>query len=81
MGTLVNNEDRDEMQHTCNVAFHQGLFIIQTKEYDIFENDNLTHQDMYNGLSQVYYIKPQRIHLVYKGLRSLPSSTAGRVIC
>ena len=27
---------------------------LQTKEYNIFENDNLTPLDMYNGLSKIY---------------------------
>ena len=43
---------------------------LQTKEYNFFENYNLIHVylDMYNELSQVYYIKPEgRIHWYTKG--------------
>ena len=37
----------------------RGKNDLQTKEYNIlFENYNLTPLDMYNGLSQVYCIKP-----------------------
>ena len=68
MNTFANNEDPDEMQH--NAAFHQGLHCLknikkglQTKEYNIFENFNLTPLDLYNGLSQVYCIKAEgKIH-------------------
>ena len=66
MCTLVNSEDPDEMRH-----FIMVYSLFRQKEYNIFENDNRIHLDMYNGLSQVYCIKPQgRIHLVYKRLRS-----------
>ena len=67
MGTFTNSEDPDEMPH--NAAFHQGLHCLlgkkdlQTKRYNIFENYNLTFLDMFNGLFQVYCIKPEgRIH-------------------
>ena len=37
----------------------EGKKDLQTKEYTIFENYNLTPLDMYNGLSHVYCIKPE----------------------
>ena len=41
----------------------KGKKDLQTKEYNIFENFNLTPLNMYNGLFQVYCIKPEgRIH-------------------
>ena len=68
MGIFTNSEDPDEMPH--NVAFHQGLNCckgkndLQTKDYNILmQMYNLTPQDMYNGLSQVYCSKPEgRVH-------------------
>ena len=39
----------------------KGKKDIQTKEYNIFLNYNLKPLDMYNGLSQVYCIKPEGI--------------------
>ena len=66
MSTFSNSEDPDEMQHYA--AFHQGLHCFcegekdfQTKEYNIFENYNVTPLNMYNGLSQVYCIKAEAI--------------------
>ena len=58
-----------------NAAFHQGLHcllrqkkIIRQKNTVFFINYNLTSLDMYNGLSQVYCIKPEGgIQIVYKG--------------
>ena len=55
---------------TCylDAAFHHGLHCIGKKTFRqkniiFFENYNLTPLDMYNGLSQVYCIKPEgRIH-------------------
>ena len=45
----------------------KGKRNLQTKEYNIFENYNLTPLDMYTGLSQVYCIKSEgRIHLYTK---------------
>ena len=68
MGTFINREDPDEMPH--NAAFHQGLHCMfrlkrsSDKKNKIFlENYKRTPLDMYNGLSQVYCIKPEgRIH-------------------
>ena len=67
MGPFTNSEDQDEMQ--LNAAFHQGRTVCKGKkifrQYNtiIFENYNLTPLDMYNGLSQVFFIKPEgRIH-------------------
>ena len=51
------------MQH--NAAFHQGLHCKGKKKREqyFFENYKRTTLDMYNGLSQVYCIKPEeRIH-------------------
>ena len=66
-GTFANSDDPDEMQQ--NAALHQGLQCkgkkyLQTKEYTFFFlNYNLNPLNMYNGLSQVYCIKPEgRIH-------------------
>ena len=44
-------------------AFDQGLHCkgindLQTKEYNTFENYNMTPLNMYNRLSQVYCINP-----------------------
>ena len=63
---FTNSEHPDEMLH--NAAFHQGLHCygkknLHTKNSKTFENYNLTPLDVYNRLSQVYYIKPEgRIH-------------------
>ena len=54
-------------------AFHQ-IFTIYLRKKKTFsdaqiqlQNDNLTPQDMYNGLSLVYWIKPvRRIHYYTK---------------
>ena len=54
MGILANSEDPDEMQQKLKKNFRQ-------KNTIYLENYNLTPLDMYNGLSQVYYIKPQEI--------------------
>ena len=70
MSTFANNVDPDEMQHYAafHATFHQGQHCkgkkdLQIKEYNFFLNYNLTPLDMYNGLSQVYSIKPEgRIH-------------------
>ena len=54
----------------CSIRVHtvcNGKNDIQRKKI-FFENDNLTPLDMYNGLSQVYYIKPEgKTHLYTKG--------------
>ena len=64
MGTFTNSEDTDEMPH--NSAFHQGTVCQGKKSSDkktFFFKYNLTPLDMYNGLSQVYFIKPEgKIH-------------------
>ena len=52
------------MQHFIRVyTVCKGKKDLQTKEYNNFENYNLTPLDMQNELSQVYCIKPEgRIH-------------------
>ena len=62
MGTLTNSEDPDEMPH--KEAFHRGLHCLLRQRYSdkkiqYFLNYNLIPLDMYNGLSQVYCIKPE----------------------
>ena len=71
MSTFANSEDPD--------AFHQGLHMHLIRAYTFFKAKkifrqkntiftkkyNLTPLDMYNGLSQVYGIKPE----VYKQLK------------
>ena len=48
---------------------------LQTRAQFFFENYNLTSLDIYNGLSQVYYIKPEENNpLVYKGLKRATSN-------
>ena len=60
MGTFTNREDPDD-----NVAFHQGLYCLLSykrssdEKCNICFNHNLTPLDMYNGPSQVCYIKPE----------------------
>ena len=60
MGTFSNREDQNG-----NVTFHQGLHcllsykIYSDEKCNICFNHNLTHLDMYNGPSQVCYIKPE----------------------
>ena len=44
------------MGYTVTVKIKKDL---QTKNSLFFENYNLTPLDMYNGLSQVYFIKPE----------------------
>ena len=58
MGTLVNSEDPDEMQH--NGAFHQGLHCLlklnQSSKKEIlyfFGNYNLQSLNIYNGPSDL----------------------------
>ena len=63
---FAKSADSDEMQHIA--AFHQGLCCLLREKRSsyrtflkntiFFENYNLTHLDMYNGLSQVYCINP-----------------------
>ena len=61
---FANSEDPDEMQH--NVAFHQCLHCLlrykgpSDKNTIFFKYFNLTPLDMYNGLSQVFSIKPEK---------------------
>ena len=68
MSTFANREDPDEMQHNCCISSGSTLFVkvkkdFQTKNTIFFENYYLTPLDIYNGLSQVYSIKPEgRIH-------------------
>ena len=62
MGTFKNSKDPDEKAkydfYTDKVKKN-----LRTKKYNIFENYNPTTLEMYNGLSQVYCIKPEgRIH-------------------
>ena len=62
MKTSANSENKDEMQH--NTAFSRLHFIrVYTvckvkKEYNVFEKYNLAPLKLYNGLFQVYCIKP-----------------------
>ena len=74
MGTFLNSEDPDEMLH--NAAFHATLFvkvkkIFRQKIQYLKTNYILTPLDMYNGLSQVYCIKPeesiiiQRVNVIF----------------
>ena len=72
MGTFTNREDRDEMPHFA--AINLGLHLckskrdIQTKNTIFFLNYNLTPLDIFNGLAQVYCIKPEgRIRKYTKG--------------
>ena len=67
MGTFTTSADPDDMQH--NAAFHQDLHCLSRKKrssdqkIQYLKKYNLTYLDMYNGLSQVYCIKPVgRIH-------------------
>ena len=65
MGTLTNSEDPHD-----NVAVNQDLHCYGQKDLQIkntsfffFLNYNWTPLDMYNGLSQIYFINPDgRIH-------------------
>ena len=72
MHTFAKSEDLDEMQH--NAACHLGQLclwkvkmIFRQKNKMSFENYNLTPLDMYNGLSQVYYIKSEDYYIKSKG--------------
>ena len=62
MKTFANSENQDEMQH--NTAFSRLHFIrVYTvckvnKDTMFFEKYNLAPLKLYNGLSQVYCIKP-----------------------
>ena len=60
-------------QMKCSIMLHfMGVYTVcngKKKEKIFFENQHLTSLDMYNGLSQVYCIKPEgRIHYYTKGL-------------
>ena len=65
MISFANSEDPDKMQH--NAAFYQDIRckgkknIFRQKNTIFFFNYNLTPLDMYNGISQVYCIKPEGI--------------------
>ena len=57
------------LQDEQNAAFHQSTLFVKVKKIVrqmntlLFKNYYLTPLDMYNGLSQVYCIKPEgRIH-------------------
>ena len=73
MRTLVNSEGPDEMP--LYAAFHQGLHYLLRKKLSsekeiqfLFGNYNLKPLDIYNGPSQVYYIKPEgRVYQSIKG--------------
>ena len=70
MGTFTNREDPDEMPHFAafNLGLHQKQKRYSDKKYYFFIYYNLTPLDIYNGLSQVYCIKPEgRIHKYTKG--------------
>ena len=62
MKTFANSENQDELQY--NTAFSRLHFISVytvskvSKDTVFFENYNLAPLKLYNGLSQVYCIKP-----------------------
>ena len=63
MKTFANSENQDEMQH--NTAFSRLHFIrvytvckVKKNTMFVFLNYNLASLKLYNGLSQVYCIKP-----------------------
>ena len=63
MKTFGNSENQDKMQH--NTAFSRLHFIrvytvckVKKANNVFFENYNLAPLKLYNGLSQVYCIKP-----------------------
>ena len=59
MNSFANSEDPDDMLHFIWVyTVRNGRKIFKIIQYCI-ENYNLTPIDMYNGLSQVYCIKPE----------------------
>ena len=61
MSTFANSEDSDEMQSALFVKVKKTSS--DKRIQFLFLNNNLTPLDMYNGLSQVYCIKPEgRIH-------------------
>ena len=63
MGTFSNSEDPDEMLHIAFTLFAKEKKIFGQKNTIFYENSNLKPLDVYNGLSQVYGIKPEeRIH-------------------
>ena len=53
MSTFTNSED------PVSTLFVKVKMIFRQKNRIFFENYNLTHLDMYNGLSKVYCIKPE----------------------
>ena len=62
MSTFANSGDPDKMQH--NAAFHQGHTVLKVKKIfrqriQHFLKYNLTPLYIYNGLFQVYCIKPE----------------------
>ena len=70
--TFTKSEDPDERLHymayiRVNTVCY-GKKDLQTKKYNIFQNFNQTHLGIYNGLSQVYCIKPEgRTHQYTEG--------------
>ena len=62
MYTFAKSVDSDEMLQSGPTLFVKVKQIFRQKNTS-FENYNLINMDMYNGLSQVYCIKPAgRIH-------------------
>ena len=55
MGTFTNNEDPDEMPLKA-AKKKEDIF---RQKHNFFLNYTLTFLDMYNGISQVYCIKPE----------------------
>ena len=53
MSTFTNSED------PVSTLFVKVKKIFRQKNTIFFENYTLTHLDMYNGLSEVYCIKPE----------------------
>ena len=66
---FTHSEDSDEMLHNVTLAVIRVYTVckskndLQEKIQYFFLNYNWTSLDIYNGLAQVYYIKPVgRIH-------------------
>ena len=59
--TFANNEDHNVIQHLIQIyTVNKVKKISRQKNTILFLNYNSTPLDMYNGLSQVYFIKPKR---------------------
>ena len=69
MNNFAISEEPDEMQHSSgSTLFEKIKKSFRQNNIILLKNQNLAPLDMYNGLSQVYCIKPEgRIHLYTKG--------------